>query len=335
MCQVSEVLSGLKLLSGFAGCVCVVRCSYKSTGLHVPWVSFPRSPDSCKEKGKVLLIDPSLVFRPEDAITKSGWEFRRFPEDSGHPHMQQVKQTYLSMHTHQCVDYVQSKHIQWGLFNKFEATVFEALEKLNDLIDESDPDVTIPNIVHAYQTAERLREAYPNDDWLHLTGLIHDLGKIMTFYGEPQWSTVGDTFAVGCKFPESIVYRHTTFHKNPDLNNPKFNTKYGMYEPNCGLQNIYISWGHDEYMYRVLKHNKCTLPDEAFYIIRFHSFYPWHTGGDYMHLCDNRDLEMLPWIKEFNKFDLYTKKEEIPNVEELKPYYQSLIDKYCPGKLNW
>lgn len=70
------------------------------------------------------------------------------------------------------------QHIQWGLFNKFEATVFEALEKLNDLIDESDPDVTIPNIVHAYQTAERLREAYPNDDWLHLTGLIHDLGKV-------------------------------------------------------------------------------------------------------------------------------------------------------------
>lgn len=54
----------------------------------------------------------------------------------------------------------------------------EALEKLNDLVDESDPDVDVPNIVHAFQTAERLREAHPDKDWLHLTGLIHDLGKV-------------------------------------------------------------------------------------------------------------------------------------------------------------
>ena len=28
----------------------------------------------------------------------------------------------------------------------------EALEKLNDLVDESDPDIDLPNIVHAFQT---------------------------------------------------------------------------------------------------------------------------------------------------------------------------------------
>lgn len=54
----------------------------------------------------------------------------------------------------------------------------EALEKLNELVDESDPDVDIPNIVHAFQTAERIRKDYPNDDWFHLTGLIHDAGKV-------------------------------------------------------------------------------------------------------------------------------------------------------------
>lgn len=36
-----------------------------------------------------------------------------------------------------------------------------------------------------------------------------------------------------------------------------------------------------------------------------------------------------------SKFDLYTKTTEMPDVEELKPYYQSLIDKYCPGILKW
>ncbi len=88
-----------------------------------------------------------------------------------------------------------------------------ALEKLNDLIDESDPDNSIPNIVHAFQTAERIRQEYPNDDWFHLTGLIHDLGKVMAFYDQPQWAVVGDTFPgefnkipyyVSCKLNLSI-----------------------------------------------------------------------------------------------------------------------------------
>lgn len=38
---------------------------------------------------------------------------------------------------------------------------------------------------------------------------------------------------------------------------------------------------------------------QAFYMIRFHSFYPWHTGGDYRHLCSEQDLAMLPWVQEF------------------------------------
>ena len=67
----------------------------------------------------------------------------------------------------------------WCKFDKFEATIIEALEKLNDFIDESDPDVDVPNIVHAFQTAERIREHHPDLDWLHLTGLIHDLGKVI------------------------------------------------------------------------------------------------------------------------------------------------------------
>lgn len=55
-----------------------------------------------------------------------------------------------------------------------------------------------------------------------------------------------------------------------------------------------------EYFYRVLEnHQLCCLPEQAGYMIRFHSFYPWHTGKDYMHLCNERDLEMLKWVKEF------------------------------------
>jgi len=157
----------------------------------------------------------------------------------------------------------------------------------------------------------------------------------MAFYDEPQWATVGDTFAVGCEFGDSIVYRDSSFHNNPDLHNSSYNTKYGIYEPNCGLENVLLSWGHDEYLYRVLKHNKTTIPEEGLRMIRYHSFYPWHSGGDYMHLCNKRDLDMMPWVLEFNKYDLYTKSSDLPDIEALKPYYQSLIDKYIPGELEW
>lgn len=114
------------------------------------------------------------------------------------------------------------RHADWLQFNHFEATVREALEKLNDLVDESDPDIDLPNIVHAFQAAERAREEFPDLDWLHLTALIHDLGKVMAFYGEPQWAVVGDTFPVGCLWSKNIVYRADSFEGNPDGDNSNY-----------------------------------------------------------------------------------------------------------------
>lgn len=67
---------------------------------------------------------------------------------------------------------------KWLKFNHEKCTVKEALIKLNDLVDESDPDIDLPNIVHAFQTAEKIRAEHPDLDWFHLTGLIHDLGKV-------------------------------------------------------------------------------------------------------------------------------------------------------------
>lgn len=284
----------------------------------------------------VGLIDPSEHLRPEAKFAaKPISAFRDYSIDENDPIKERVRKTYLEMHTNQTVHYVEDRINHYTKFNKFKAGILDALEKLNDLVDESDPDNSIPNIVHAFQTAERIRIEHPDEDWFHLTGLIHDLGKVMAFYEEPQWGVVGDTFPVGCEWSPSIVYRDTSFNENPDGKDPRYNTKFGIYEPHCGLSNVKMSWGHDEYMYRVLVHNKSTLPQEALYMIRFHSFYPWHSGGDYYHLCDKTDMEMLPWIKEFNKYDLYTKSTEIPDIEALKPYYQGLIDKYIPGEIEW
>jgi len=61
-----------------------------------------------------------------------------------------------------------------------------------------------------------------------------------------------DTFPVGCMFSPSIVFPEF-FKNNPDYTNPKYNTLYGIYEPNCGLDNVLMSYGHDEYLYQVVK----------------------------------------------------------------------------------
>lgn len=287
--------------------------------------------------------DPSQ-YRPELAqldriaipkfAAKTPEKFRNYSTGDGERDL--VKNTYLQMHTHQCVEFVREKMSKWCRFDKVKMSIMEALELLNEFVDESDPDTELPNIVHAFQTAERIREAHPNDDWFHLTGLIHDLGKIMAIFGEPQYCVVGDTFPVGCRFADSIVLRNETFDNNPDVTHELYSQPLGMYSPGTGLRNVIMSWGHDEYLFRVLSnHSAMKLPQEALYAIRFHSFYPWHTGGDYMALCDDEDLRLLPSIREFNKFDLYSKCPEKPDIDALKPYYQSLIDKYCPGKLDW
>ncbi|XP_059622144.1 inositol oxygenase [Phlebotomus argentipes] len=283
-----------------------------------------------------LILDPSELLRPEpEFLDKSASKFRDYTVDTTDPLKERVRLTYRKMHLNQTVDFVRGRHAEWLTFSKFRATIREALERLNDLVDESDPDLDLPNIVHAFQTAERAREEHPDLDWLHLTGLIHDLGKVMAFYGEPQWAVVGDTFPVGCLWSDHIVYRSDSFDGNPDGENPAFNTKCGMYEPNCGLRNLMMSWGHDEYMYRVLKHNRSALPEQALYIIRYHSFYPWHSSGDYQHLMRPEDEEIKKWVLSFNRYDLYTKSTKVPDIEALWPYYQSLIDKYCTGELEW
>ncbi|KAG9272981.1 inositol oxygenase [Astyanax mexicanus] len=278
--------------------------------------------------------DPSLAYRPEYLLkdAKDQSQFRNF--ESGEL-FDRVFNTYKLMHTHQTLDFVKQKHAEWAGCTHSRMTVMESIDCLDQLIDESDPDVDFPNSFHAFQTAEGIRREHPDKDWFQLVGLIHDIGKIMALWGEPQWAVVGDTYPVGCRFQNSIVFRETTFVENPDDKNSSLNTECGIYKTNCGLENVFMSWGHDEYLYQVMKFNKCPIPEEGLYMIRFHSFYPWHSHGNYMHLCNEKDLKMLPWVKEFNKFDLYTKSTELPDVEQLKPYYQSLIDKYCPGVLSW
>ena len=253
-------------------------------------------------------------------------EFRNYEAEA----RSTVREFYRLNHTHQTFDFVQQKKAEYLGLNRMEMTVWEALEYLDQLVDDSDPDVDFTQIEHAMQTAEAIRAA-DQPRWFQLTGLIHDLGKILCIWGEPQWAVVGDTFVVGCKFSDKCVYPEF-FADNPDSQNPLYQTENGIYEPHCGLDNVHLSWGHDEYIYHVVKGK---LPDGGLYALRYHSFYPWHKEGAYQHLANDHDRETMKWVRAFNRYDLYSKGDARPNVKELKPYYQDLIDEYLPGKLRW
>jgi len=236
------------------------------------------------------------------------------------------------------VEYVLKNKKKYSKLNIAKMTIWEALALMNEIHDDSDPDTDLPQIYHAIQTAEKIREEYPETEWFPLVGLIHDLGKILAhpkFGSNPQWAVVGDTYPVGCNYSDKIVFPHL-FEKNPDAHNEQYKTKYGRYTPKCGLRNLDMSWGHDEYMYRVCIGNKCKLPEEALYIIRFHSFYAHHLHEAYDHLMDDFDVQMRPWLRSFQKMDLYSKHEEAPDVEKTISYYKTLVEKYFPEPiLRW
>jgi len=121
---------------------------------------------------------------------------------------------------------------------------------------------------------------------------------------------------------------------NPDYSDPIYSTKCGIYKPNCGLDNVMLSWGHDEYLYSVLK-DQSSLPEEGLAMIRYHSFYPWHRENAYSHLMNEKDTKTLEAVRAFNPYDLYSKSDEPSDVEELRPYYESLIAKFFPSVINW
>lgn len=229
-------------------------------------------------------------------------------------------------------EYLLSKYCKFDKRENF----WTLFDRLNDITDLSDPDMSHPNIYHALQTAEAIRES-DLPDWFILTGLIHDFGKILFLHGEDkdgtsintQWSIVGDTFITGYPIPSSVVYS--------ELNN--FNQEHkneiNLYMQNCGLKNCSVSFGHDEYLYRLLKFNKTKLPEEALYMIRYHSLYAWHDKNEYQDLESDDDRYYKKYVKQFNSYDLYTKDNQnlIELTDDIKEFYSGLIKKYISPDL--
>ena len=209
------------------------------------------------------------------------------------------------------------------------ATVGERFATLAETRDASDSDLEgMSQLGHALQTANSIREDGLDEDWLVL-GLVHDLGKILLEQGERPEFVVGDIHPLGCAFSPGI--RHAEFLElNRDLGNPAYQTDCGIYEPGCGLEKVMFAYGHDQYLYEILRDH---VPYEIAWTIRHHSFQS--VAEDYLHLFDDRDRALREsHMKVFACYDLYTKDPEVASTEHLEEY-RELLDRRFPEPLDW
>src|SRR5689334_24877934 len=132
---------------------------------------------------------------------KEETEFRNYKADANPT----VTEFYRQNHANQTLEYVLQKKAEYGKLDRGKKSIWEAAEYLNTLVDDSDPDTDLSQIEHLMQTSEAIRrDGHPR--WFILAGLIHDLGKILCLFGEPQFAVVGDTFPVGCAWSDKIVF---------------------------------------------------------------------------------------------------------------------------------
>lgn len=287
------------------------------TAIHSPLANL----DEWEEDLLKRYPDPETI-----ATDKSTDAFRNYAA----PPRDTVKEFYRLNHTYQSYDFVMQKEKEFLGFTKKEMPIWKAFDFLNELVDDSDPDTDLDQMQHLLQTSEAIRrDGHP--DWMVLVGLVHDMGKVLCLFGEPQWSVVGDTFPVGCAYSDKIVFPEF-FSANPDYQHPIYSTRYGVYEPNCGLDKVHLSWGHDEYVYHMMKDY---LPEEGLYMLRYHSFYAQHREHAYDHLMSEHDHAMFKWVKLFNPYDLYSKNPNQKSWQELRPYYENLVAKYLPATLKF
>ncbi len=135
-----------------------------------------------KKGGKFLSIFTGSCFtdpeKGQDAFQRLS--LRRTSEHSGAHRLNRKNQTLVV---------VLEKQRQFSPLTAMRMSVWEAMERLNRLVDDSDPDTEFPQMDHSLQTAGQIRhDGQPR--WMILTGLITDLGKVLCLLGEPQWAVV-------------------------------------------------------------------------------------------------------------------------------------------------
>jgi inositol oxygenase len=89
--------------------------------------------------------------------TAAAAKLRDAYRDYDNPARDTVREFYRLNHAHQTHDFVPAKKADFLRFNRRTMAPWEALDYLDTLVDDSHPDIALPQIDHLLQTAEAIR----------------------------------------------------------------------------------------------------------------------------------------------------------------------------------
>lgn len=193
-------------------------------------------------------------------------------------------------------------------------SVWDALDLLTDFRDTSAGASATSPIHHAFQTAETLRCAGASD-WMVVVGLVHDVGMVLARL-RPGPGT-DDATQWGLTGPVRVLERGP---------------------PGGGLDRCLVSYGHGEYLYRVLTRTPgVQLPDAGMRVVRYHELAGW-LDGDLADLEDDRDRHARAIVARFRAADDHSRPDApvTPGTaERLKHRYLELVSQWLPDELWW
>src|SRR5438270_2369567 len=112
-------------------------------------------------------------FIEEQVYPKPGTKAEEDYRNYDNPARDTVREFYKQNHRGQTFEFVRQKRQDFLTLNRRRMSIFEALDYLNTLVDDSDPDIELDQLQHLLQTSEAIR-ADEHEDWFVLTGLVHD-----------------------------------------------------------------------------------------------------------------------------------------------------------------
>ena len=202
-------------------------------------------------------------------------------------------------HRSQTVEDIQrlnKKYSENTIFKK-PINVWDAIEKLGMVSDPTDKELcAVSQWVHTIQVIEGMEKDGIDDEEFIFAGWVHDLGKLLLLTDEDPANIVCDNFVVSGS-------------------------------RGIGLDNCFVNWNHDEWIYLKLK---SFVSDEVAWLIRYHSI----NMNSCFEYFDQRDREYADkYFALFKKYDKGTKSiYNIPKIDIEK--HKRIIEKFLPNEIS-
>jgi inositol oxygenase len=249
------------------------------------------------------------------------------------------------------VEYALKMKERYLKFNARQMSLREALDFVSSTpADVDSHDISLRTL--CFRTAEYFRKS-GHPDWMQLVALVYGLASVVKRDDNQScapydWTICSRSRVLGCPIPNHVAFG--AFQAlNPDNNNKKYSSSAsGMYQRNCGLDHVLLTWTGPEYMYHMLRHNRVDFPGEALKIQRLASLSDWHTTTSldraYTEICTDEDYEVRSLVADFD-YTLQAARTECLLQAELTvdecnllwmSYYADLASKYRIAEpLEW